>query len=226
MEVRIMVLDANLRYDCSVVNRKSRSNLSAGRFLFIGGRLCVDFANTVHAPRSPGGALGDFDDIVAFLQAAGTVDGGDARHLRSLARARPRQRAIAFARALAMRDMLRSLLAALAASEPVRRRSVQLLNDILRLDRGCLQLVARGGGWSLVPVASLRDPLAALVPVARSAAELVQEAPGTPVRKCASPQCVLYFCDVSRTRTRRWCSMAVCGNRAKVAAHARRERGL
>jgi predicted RNA-binding Zn ribbon-like protein len=220
-----MVLDANLLYVGSMVSGQSGSIPSPERFLFIGGRLCVDFANTVYAPQGLGGALGDFDDVVAFLEAAGTLDGGAARRLRSLARASPRRRAAAFARALAMRHMLRALLAALAAGEPVRRQWVELVNEILRLERPCLQLVARQGGWSLAPVASLRDPLAALIPVARSAAELVQEAPGTPVRKCASPQCVLYFCDVSRTRTRRWCSMAVCGNRAKVAAHARRERG-
>jgi predicted RNA-binding Zn ribbon-like protein len=220
-----MVLDANLQYTGSVVSRKSGSNPTARRFLFIGGRLCVDFANTVYAPQSPGAALEDFDDVVAFLEAAGTVHGENARRRRSLARASPRRRATAFARALAMRDMLRALLATLAAGEPVRRQWVDLVNQILRLDRGYLQLVAREGGWSLASVASPGDPLGVLVPVARSAAELVQEAPGAPVRKCASPKCLLYFYDVSRTGTRRWCSMAVCGNRAKVAAHTKRARG-
>ncbi len=208
----------------SVVSEKTGASPSAERFLFIGGRLCVDFANTVYAPGSPGETLGGFDDVVAFLEAAGAVEGGEARRLRALGRAGPRRSATAFARALALRDMLRALLAALAAGEPVRRQWVELVNGILRSDLGYPQLVAREGRWRLAPVASRADPLAALVPVARSAAELIEEGPGAPVRKCANPKCVLYFYDASRTGKRRWCSMAVCGNRMKVAAHARRGR--
>jgi predicted RNA-binding Zn ribbon-like protein len=207
-----------------VVSKKPRSSPAPGRFVFIGGRLCVDFANTVYAPPSRDGALAGFDDVVTFLEDAGAVDGGRARRLRTLARASPRRSATAFVRALAMRHMLRALLAALAAGEPVRRQWVELVNEILRSDPGYLQLIARDGGWFLTPVASREDPLAALVPVACSAAELLQEGPGAPVRKCAGPECVLYFYDVSRTGKRRWCSMAVCGNRTKVAAHAARRK--
>lgn len=207
-----------------MVSSKVKSSPTLGRFLFIGASLCVDFANTVYAPRQPDGALGSFDDLVAFLETARAVDGAEAGRLRALARSSPRRTSTAFARALALRGMLRSLLAAIEAGEPVRAQWVELVNEILRSDPGHPQLVAHAGGWSLAPVASRADPLAALVPVARSAAELIQEGPGAPVRKCASPKCVLYFYDVSRTGKRRWCSMTACGNRAKVAAHARRQR--
>jgi predicted RNA-binding Zn ribbon-like protein len=206
-----------------VVSKKVGVSPSAERFLFIGGHLCVDFANTVYAPTGSGDTLGGFDDVVAFLEAAGPVS-GEARRLRTSARENSRRGATAFARALALREMLRELLATLAAGGPVRRHWVGLVNGILRSDLGYPQLVAHDGGWSLAPVASGKDPLAALVPIARSAAELIQEGGGAPVRKCANPKCVLYFYDASRTGKRRWCSMAVCGNRMKVAAHARRRR--
>lgn len=45
------------------------------------------------------------------------------------------------------------------------------------------------------------------------------------VRGCASPSCVLVFADTSRNGTRRWCSMATCGSRAKSADHYRRRTG-
>jgi len=45
------------------------------------------------------------------------------------------------------------------------------------------------------------------------------------IRRCASPDCVLHFYDTSRNGTRRWCSMAGCGNRAKAARHAARRAG-
>ncbi|MFB4305038.1 CGNR zinc finger domain-containing protein [Actinomadura sp. GTD37] len=39
------------------------------------------------------------------------------------------------------------------------------------------------------------------------------------VKPCAHPDCVLHFFDTTKSGTRRWCSMAVCGNRAKAARH-------
>ncbi|MBT2456271.1 CGNR zinc finger domain-containing protein [Streptomyces sp. ISL-86] len=44
------------------------------------------------------------------------------------------------------------------------------------------------------------------------------------IRSCASPACVLHFYDISRNGTRRWCSMAACGNRAKASRHYARTR--
>ena len=46
----------------------------------------------------------------------------------------------------------------------------------------------------------------------------------TYVRRCGGDRCILLFYDTSRTRSRRWCDMAVCGNRAKAAAHYHRHK--
>jgi predicted RNA-binding Zn ribbon-like protein len=54
-------------------------------------------------------------------------------------------------------------------------------------------------------------------------AELVGATPDR-IRRCAHPDCVLHFLDTSARGTRRWCSMAVCGNRAKAARHYARSR--
>jgi predicted RNA-binding Zn ribbon-like protein len=50
---------------------------------------------------------------------------------------------------------------------------------------------------------------------------LLTESPGR-IKACAHPDCVLYFHDTTKNGTRRWCSMAVCGNRAKAARHYER----
>jgi predicted RNA-binding Zn ribbon-like protein len=67
------------------------------------------------------------------------------------------------------------------------------------------------------------DPVRTLVPLARDVATLLAT-PGAPVRRCAGTGCVRYFFDDSRTGKRRWCEMAICGNRAKAAAFAERHR--
>ncbi|MDT0266766.1 CGNR zinc finger domain-containing protein [Streptomyces sp. DSM 44915] len=46
----------------------------------------------------------------------------------------------------------------------------------------------------------------------------------TRIRGCANDSCLLHFFDTSQNRRRRWCSMALCGNRAKAARHYARGR--
>ncbi|MYX93695.1 hypothetical protein GT045_02435 [Streptomyces sp. SID486] len=58
---------------------------------------------------------------------------------------------------------------------------------------------------------------------ARDYLNLLARAPER-IRACAGGGCVLHFYDTSRNGTRRWCSMAVCGNRAKASRHYARSR--
>lgn len=59
-----------------------------------------------------------------------------------------------------------------------------------------------------------------LGPVAEAVAALLSETDASPLKQCAHPECVLWFYD--RTGRRRWCSMALCGNRQKVARFRKR----
>jgi len=68
------------------------------------------------------------------------------------------------------------------------------------------------------------SPKALLLPIAEAMGGLVCDKDFTLVRKCEGPTCTLWFLDVSKAHARRWCSMAVCGNRAKAAAHRARAR--
>ncbi|MFJ9697226.1 CGNR zinc finger domain-containing protein [Kitasatospora sp. NPDC101183] len=45
------------------------------------------------------------------------------------------------------------------------------------------------------------------------------------IKQCAHEACVLHFFDASQNGRRRWCRMAVCGNRAKAARHYVKARG-
>ncbi|MEW2354934.1 CGNR zinc finger domain-containing protein [Spirillospora sp. NPDC029432] len=52
---------------------------------------------------------------------------------------------------------------------------------------------------------------------------LLADSPGR-IKPCAHPDCVLHFHDTTKNGTRRWCSMAICGNRAKAARHYERSK--
>lgn len=62
----------------------------------------------------------------------------------------------------------------------------------------------------------------ALAPLAESAAGLLAGGDFDLVRQCEHPECVLWFYDRTKSHRRRWCSMAICGNRHKVAEFRKR----
>ncbi|NVZ99111.1 CGNR zinc finger domain-containing protein [Pseudomonas gingeri] len=61
--------------------------------------------------------------------------------------------------------------------------------------------------------------------LAYASAELLAEGDFRLVRKCESPECSLMFYDRTKSHKRRWCSMALCGNRHKVAEFRKRRQG-
>ena len=70
-----------------------------------------------------------------------------------------------------------------------------------------------------------RSPEALLLPIGEALARLVCTKDFSNVKACEGAACTLLFADQTRGRARRWCSMAICGNRAKQAAHRRRLKG-
>jgi predicted RNA-binding Zn ribbon-like protein len=95
-------------------------------------------------------------------------------------------------------------------------------------------LAAGGGHWALAPgkdqaVVTTRvwqDATAEqiLAPMAHAAAELLAHGDRRLVRRCEDHECILWFYDRTKSHHRRWCSMATCGNRNKIAAfRARRQ---
>jgi len=69
-------------------------------------------------------------------------------------------------------------------------------------------------------------PESLLLPIGDALAQLVCTEDFTDVKSCEGPTCTLLFADHTRARARRWCSMAICGNRAKQAAHRDRIKAL
>jgi predicted RNA-binding Zn ribbon-like protein len=192
--------------------------------LKLGENLAVDFANTVSAPGAEG-ALRGWADLVDFLELRGAFTRSQGGELRTMGETDARRCGAAFSCALQFRETVRAMVAAMAAGRPVRASWIREVNQALGWGTGAERLLRDGPGWRLDLVADCEDPKRVLAPLARSLAVLLARGRGGELRKCANPRCMLYFRDTSRTRRRRWCSMAVCGNRMKVAAHARRRHG-
>jgi predicted RNA-binding Zn ribbon-like protein len=186
------------------------------------GDLAVEFANTVSSPAGSSGALQSWSDLIDFLVLRGGLGPGDGAMLRAMGATDARRCAAAFAQALRLRETIRAMLGAMAGKRSLRAEWIAEVNEALAAGASPSRLLRQDGGWRLGLSPGPAGSLQALAPIARAIADLVVSGRSVEIGKCANPRCVLYFRDRSRTRRRRWCSMSVCGNRMKVAAHLRR----
>ncbi|MFE9930816.1 CGNR zinc finger domain-containing protein [Streptomyces sp. NPDC005533] len=107
-----------------------------------------------------------------------------------------------------------------AVADPADESARTLIDAVLEHGRIRATLTAEGPGERT----EFEDPTwGPAWTAARDYLELLAGTPGR-IRRCASGTCVLHFHDTSRNGTRRWCSMAVCGNRAKASRHYARTR--
>ena len=189
--------------------------------VLLGGRLAVDFANAPSYPGAPDRDL-SWEELVAFLEVSRIVSAERGAQLLTLSQTDPRAAFAVLSRSVRLRDALRRAFGALAKKERVAPECALPVNEILRITEGHDELVHTDGNWRLEFIAREGGLDWLLAAIARSAAEIFVEGAEARIRVCANPGCGLFFCDTSRTHRRRWCSMAVCGNRHKVASFARR----
>ena len=181
----------------------------------LGGKLCLDFVNTTPAPVEL-----SWDRLIVFLEAARVVSAERSVQLLALPQSDPQAAEGLLLKARQLCASLRKVFTAMQRKQRIAREWAETANEILRVTEGHDELVCENGAWRIEFIAREGGLDWLLAAVARSAAELVAEGAGTRLRLCANPHCGLFFYDKSRTHRRRWCSMAVCGNRSKVAAFA------
>jgi predicted RNA-binding Zn ribbon-like protein len=101
------------------------------------------------------------------------------------------------------------------------------LNRLLERDQAFSRIVSDRSSKSLAlrKERQWQTPESLLLPIGEALAGLVCGQDFTDVKACEGPACTLLFADHTRGRKRRWCSMAICGNRAKQAAHRHRLKG-
>jgi len=195
----------------------------------VGGHPALDFCDTwagwtgphrwtASAPLDPKREwLRDYDRFAVWSGYAGLLDAAAVRRIRAAADARPGAAGAVLGRAHRLRDQLYRLF-----TDP---DDVGAFTGFARAAQTAMRatvLEVRGDGAvhrTLPGSAGLALPLFA---VARAAEDLLADPDRPAVRACPGEDCGWLFLD-TRGR-RRWCDMASCGNRAKVRAHAARQR--
>ncbi|MBN9522713.1 ABATE domain-containing protein [bacterium] len=193
---------------------------------FVGDHPALDFLNTVATPVDvPVEWLQDGRDLVDWLERASMIGAEAASRFRASTDRRTLNDVAARARAL--REWLRGFVTRHKGQSipPGAVKSLGPLNAVLAGDTSYLVIEAGEAGAPRMRRAyRWESPEDLLLPLAGAAADLICGADFRMIRACEGHVCTLLFLDRTKSHARRWCSMAVCGNRAKAAAHRARKR--
>jgi predicted RNA-binding Zn ribbon-like protein len=200
--------------------------------IFIAGSLGLDFLNTLATPVDEQVEwMDDGDGLLAWIEQARLLPGQALKTLK--AQALPGELDGVAARARNLREWFRGFVMPrkgrkLGVDD---LRELEPLNRLLDRDERFDQIVIVAGAAGEAAVLELktqrrwRSPESLLLPIAEEIAKFLCSDDFSYVKACEGSTCSLLFVDRTRGRARRWCSMAVCGNRAKQAAHRNRRKG-
>jgi predicted RNA-binding Zn ribbon-like protein len=196
---------------------------------FIADSPGLDFLNSIATPvDAPVDWLDSGDGLVAWLAQANLVP---THALNALAeQASPGDLDEVADQARALREWFRGFVRKHMGRPltPKAMRELGPLNELLMRDemfsRVARQRDTNGDRLELQMMRRWRSPASLLLPIGEALAKCVCDEDFSAIRACEGHVCTLIFADRTRRRGRRWCSMAVCGNRAKQAAHRNRRK--
>jgi predicted RNA-binding Zn ribbon-like protein len=206
----------------------------AGSVELIGGRLCLDFINSVGARRWSGGEMSirdeklhDYLDLLAWAAHAGALTQSEAEGLARESHHRQKEAEAVFRRAIQLREGVYQIFRALLLHKRPKSEDLALLNQELQQARASENLKPAHGGFGFQSEAPASELQKVLWPIALSAADLLTQGDLSRLHQCEGDDCGWLFEDITRNRSRHWCNTRDCGNVARVRAfRSRQRRGL
>ncbi|PSJ53789.1 CGNR zinc finger domain-containing protein [Pseudaminobacter soli (ex Li et al. 2025)] len=194
--------------------------------IFVGDAPGLDFLNSIATPVDiPIDWIDDGEGYLSWLEQAHLAPGDVLQEIRL--RALPGELDTVADQARSLREWFRGFVHRQKGRPlpPEVLTELEPLNRLLERGETFTRIVPPPSGQgplSLQAVRRWRTPEALLLPVGEALARLVCTEDFSHLKACEGPACTLLFADHTRGHARRWCSMAICGNRAKQAAYRQR----
>jgi predicted RNA-binding Zn ribbon-like protein len=191
----------------------------------VGSELALDFTNTssgrgsaFHQEHVTSAA-----DIIGWACHARILTPSDGSRLRSAVQDKDLGTPL-LQRTLALRERVHAIAAALAQGRPPSTPDVK---DLTRVHAECVgraQLVLHNSAfvWTWDPKEAPIESV--LGPITLSALALLTQADLSRIKQCGGDHCGWLFFDTTKNKSRRWCEMEVCGNRAKQKRHQKKQK--
>jgi predicted RNA-binding Zn ribbon-like protein len=194
---------------------------------FVGGSLCLDFINTVGGRGDSNVVLGDkltsFHDLLEWSKLADATNRTEFGELKRQAATHPEDAEATLERAVRLREGLYRIFKSSLKGHRPHPADLDILSGELRVARARQRLTQTGRAfnWTFEDNQPALDRI--LWPVSLSAANVLTSRDLSRLRQCGGNQCGWLFLDTSRNRSRQWCDMKDCGNRAKVRRFRKRQ---
>ena len=195
------------------------------KFLWVGNDPAIDFANTeIVQDGNVVDLLEKSQDLLDWLAAAGLISADSFK--RGVGAVRNAESEKALLRARDYRAILKSALEAIGEGGNIKKEKVAIAetNRLLAEPRATFTLSAEKA-LQLRQDWIIREADDFIRPIAFAFARLLTRQDVGRIHKCQNPECVLFFLDTSKSSTRAWCSMDICGNKLRVAAFRKRQAG-
>ena len=204
----------------------SESRKHAGTLDLRGGRLCLDFANTVgwHASDHPQEWLLSYTDLLAWSRHASILPLHQEERLLQEARDHPVIAEAVLVSAIALREAIYQIFSRIVQGRQPQREDLTILREAYAEAVIHAQIVSMPDGFTLTWQCDEDALDFPLWPIAHSGMELLLSKELHRVKGCPGDGCGWLFLDVSRNQSRRWCNGQDCGNRIRVRQHYQRHR--
>jgi predicted RNA-binding Zn ribbon-like protein len=183
--------------------------------LFIADHLALDFVNTAFGTTHPVEILSNDLAVYHWLIEAGI-------EVESMARPALKSEGELLSDALELRAIAYELIVSYKNGKEADPRE---LNSFLSRGSSYYQIELNDKqNWVLKTHRHHLSVKDFLTPIAEAIADLIANVDFSLVRQCECPDCTLWFYDSTKSHKRRWCDMAICGNRMKAAAYRARKK--
>ena len=211
-----------------MVSYLESSESRADSLTLIGGELAFDFTNTSSGRGWPTHVehLRSAQDVVAWAGHAKVMSPADAEWLRAEVAMKETLAQRLLKRASDLREVIYTIGVEVAAGRPVPQTQIDCLAREHAACLACAKLASDRGRyvWSWTPREAAVE--AVLGPIALSALTTLTQADLSRIKQCQGEKCGWLFFDATKNKSRRWCEMEICGNRAKQKRlGARRRKG-
>jgi predicted RNA-binding Zn ribbon-like protein len=199
-------------------------NITPGGWALLGGRLCLDFCNTIERHTPPRDFLTKerYDSFLFWGTETTLIPLDLAEHYTAWASAHPQAAQTLFEQAIELREAIYQIGLATIAGAALPVDSVAILDHWVQQAANARQLYATSNQKLDWQWRSENAPERPLWEIALSAVDVFLKEDLTRLRQC--PGCGWLFYDQTKNNTRTWCDMRFCGNRAKNKRfHARQK---
>jgi predicted RNA-binding Zn ribbon-like protein len=197
-------------------------------YMMVGERLCMDFINTVSWRESAEKRRDWFTSyakLVDWCIHAEVLTGQQAKSLLIKSKEKPSEAGDVLKQAIEMREVMYQIFKDISKETSPHPRDLERFNEYVSRFYQSMQVILEKDHYTLKFKNTGKTLDTMLPPILQSAVDiLVSKNDLERIKQCEGDPCGWLFFDTSRNRSRRWCSMADCGNRAKARRFYQKEK--